>query len=108
MMISVDRDSVAAGDDVDLHLTTVDLPEDTPLAEVVAHILGSRFLASIAGGKATWVLEGGHPLAVIAQEWPEPRFLVDASLPMRQYGSSLRFRYLAQRDPDQAWLTLGG
>lgn len=108
MEINVDRGSVAAGDDVDAHLTVFDLPDDVSLAEAVARIVGSRFLASIMGGKATWVLEGGQPLAVVAQEWSEPRWLVDASLPVRAYGSSLFFRYLAQRDPAQVWRDLAG
>ncbi len=103
MMIRVDRDSVAMGDDVRPHDETIDLPGETSLADVVAHLLERRFLASIASGRATWILVGDRPLAVVAQQWDEPRFLVDGSRPIRSFGAggvSLRFRYWKQHDPD--------
>ncbi|TDE23998.1 hypothetical protein [Actinomadura sp. 6K520] len=110
MMINVDRSSVAAGDDVLPHAETVDLPPETPLADVVAHLLERRFLALIAGGRATWILVAGRPLAVVAQQWDEPRFLVDSSRPISSFGAegrvSLMFRYWKQHDPDHVFAEL--
>jgi hypothetical protein len=105
MMITVDRSSVAMGDDVLPHAQTIDVPAETSLADIVTDLLGQRFLASIAGGKATWILVADRPLAVVAQQWDEPRFLVDSSRPIGSFGVegsgvSLMFRYWMQRDPD--------
>ncbi|RBM17052.1 hypothetical protein [Streptomyces sp. PT12] len=108
MRITVDRDSVAMGDDARPHDETFDVPPETPLAEVVAGLRARHFLASIAGGMATWILESDRPLGVVAQQWDEPRFLVDASLPIASFaaeggGVSLLFRYWKQRDPDHVY-----
>jgi len=109
MMVRVDRDSVAMGDDIHPHDETIELPDGTPLADVVADLLERRFLASIAGGRATWILVADRPLAVVAQQWDEPRFLVDGSRPIRSFGAgdvSLRFRYWKQHDPDAVFAEL--
>ncbi|WP_021595125.1 hypothetical protein [Actinomadura welshii] len=108
MMIDVDRTSVAMGDDALPHAGTIDLPGETPLAEVVAYLLERNFLATIASGKATWILMADRPLAVVAQQWDEPRFLVDASRPISSFaaegrGVSLWFRYWKQHDPDHVY-----
>jgi hypothetical protein len=105
MMINVDRGSVGMGDDVLPHAQTIDLPPESSLADVVAYLLERHFLASIAGGKATWILVADRPLAVVTQQWDEPRFLVDSSRPISSFGAegrgvSLMFRYWKQRDPD--------
>jgi hypothetical protein len=104
-MINVDRDSVAMGDDILPHSESIDLPSETALADVIAHLREVGFLAVIAGGKATWILEADRPLAVVAQQWEEPRYFVDRSRPISSFAShdgrvSLMFRYWKQRDPD--------
>ncbi|WP_433478411.1 hypothetical protein ACQPZP_16060 [Spirillospora sp. CA-142024] len=96
------------GDDVLPHAQTIELPPETSLARVVAHLLERHFLATIAGGKATWILVAGGPLAVVAQQWDEPRFLVDPSRPIGSFaaeggGVSLMFRYWKQNDPDRVF-----
>jgi hypothetical protein len=109
MIINVDRSSVAMGDDVDPHAERVDLPESSTIAEAVAYLRQRKFLAQIAGGRATWVLEvNGRPAAVIAQQWPEPKFVMDPSDTLGSLGSevSLMFRYRAQIDPDDLYDTL--
>lgn len=93
---------MAAGDDADPHV--VEVPAGQPLGEVVAGLLERRYLATVAGGQATWVLVGGgRALAVVAQQWAEPRYLVDPATPV---GGSLLFRYLQQRDPEQVYAGL--
>ncbi len=105
----MDRGSVAVGDDSRPHAETIDLPPETTLADVVAHLLERHFLAVIAGGKATWILvTDRQPLAVVAQQWARPRFLVDPSLPIRTWagegrGVPLMFRYWKQHDPDHVF-----
>ncbi|MEU8796549.1 hypothetical protein [Spirillospora sp. NPDC048819] len=104
----MDRGSVAMGDDALPHAETIDLPPETSLADVVSYLLDRHFLASIASGRATWILVADRPLAVVAQQWDEPRFLVDASRPISSFGAdgngvSLMFRYWKQRDPDHVF-----
>jgi hypothetical protein len=108
MMIRVDRDSVAMGDDALPHAETIELPPETSLADVVAHLRERNFLAMIAGGEATWILMADRPLAVVAQQWDEPRFLVASSRPIGSLGTdgagvSLMFRYWKQHDPDRVF-----
>jgi hypothetical protein len=109
MIIHVDRSSVAMGDDVDPHAATVDLPESSTIAEAVAYLRQRRYLAQIAGGRATWVLEvNRRPAAVIAQQWAEPKFVIDPTDTLGSFGSevTLMFRYRAQIDPDDLYDTL--
>jgi hypothetical protein len=108
MMVSVDRSSVAMGDDALPHAQTIDVQAGTPLADVITYLLETHFLALIAGGEATWILVADRPLAVVAQQWDEPRFLVDSSRPISSFsaggrGVSLMFRYWRQHDPDQVF-----
>ncbi|GAA2304876.1 hypothetical protein GCM10009853_072400 [Glycomyces scopariae] len=109
MNINVDRSSVATGDDAYPHAKTVDLPESSTIAEAVAYLRGRKYLAQIAGGKATWVLEvNGSPAAVIAQQRAEPKFITDPTDRLGSFGTdvSLVFKYRAQIDPDDLYDTL--
>jgi hypothetical protein len=100
--------SVAAGDDAVPHVLTIDVPPDRLLADVVIDLVEQRYLASIVGGRATWILvTGDRPLAVLAQQWPEPRYLIDPAKPISSFGTaegvSLLFRYWLQHDPDSVF-----
>jgi hypothetical protein len=110
VIVEVDRGSVAAGDDVLPHAQRIEVPPATSLGDVVAGLLERRFLATIAGGRATWILVADRPLAVVAQQWDAPRFLVDASRPISSFGDggrvSLMFRYWKQHDPDRVFAEL--
>lgn len=108
MNVKVDRSSVAAGDDAVPHDEVVDVAPDTPLSKVVSGLLARHFLATIAGGQATWILETDRPLAVVAQQWEQPRYLVDPALPISTLdvdgqGIVLMFRYWLQNDPDHVF-----
>jgi hypothetical protein len=49
------RDSVCAGDDCDApHERAFSIPGASTLGQAAAQLLGSSYLASISGGKATW------------------------------------------------------
>lgn len=71
-------------------------------------MFGTGYLAAIAGGRATWILETGaqtaRPLAVLAQQWWHPRFLVEpdaaaATYIQRDAAPHLYLRYWCQVDP---------
>lgn len=103
MKIYVERDSVCAGDDVDApHAIVFEMFDGSTLREVLEAIRHHRYLASIQGGKATWVATGEFPLAVIAQQWETPHFLLDPdTLANETIGAKgLYFDYLAQIDPN--------
>lgn len=107
------RDSVCAGDDGDApHELVLHVHDGETLRAVVGRLLAARYLASINSGQATWVLQNGHrsarPLAVIAQQWPQARFLVDADAALSAYlrpedVPHLHFRYCCQIDPEQTF-----
>ena len=109
MLVTMWRDSVAMGDDADApHEWIVPVSGDTPIGEVVAAMLDSHYLASIASGQATWIVEGERPLAVVAQQWPAPRWLVAAEAPVstlvRPAGRPhIEVRYWCQIDPDRVY-----
>jgi len=108
MSLIVWRDSVCAGDDCDApHELKLTVRDDT-LHDVVNELMRKRYFASVEGGKATWILEASRPLAVVAQQWEQPRFLVDAEAVVGSYISrgqlpDLRLRYWCQADPDKVF-----
>jgi hypothetical protein len=112
MQLTIWRDSVCAGDDCDAPHEMILSVRDESLRSITNHLLGSRYLASIAGGEATWILQtddhAGLPLAVLAQQWPQLRYLVDADSPILDYVQSdanphLYLRYWCQVDPERVF-----
>ena len=112
MQLFVTRDSVCAGDDGDApHPRTYSSSASATPAQAVDTVLAARYLPSIAGGMATWVAASAVPLAVIAQQWPAPRWLPLSSRDRQRLDCSggllrLHFSYLAQQDPAQVLATL--
>jgi hypothetical protein len=106
MNIYATRGSVAAGDDGDApHGRSFNLPDGTPLQDVLKHIQAARYLPSISGGLATWSVASNRPVAVLAQQWAEPKMV--ATFPEDLQGLDwkdgtlrLHFNYHAQIDPD--------
>lgn len=103
-ILNVQRDSVCAGDDVDApHATRFELALADSIDEAVSLVVQSGYLACIAGGKATWIVEAaGKPLAVVAQQWASPKFLGDSTARLSDCLSpndtTLFFRYWCQVD----------
>ncbi len=101
------RDSVCAGDDCDApHERILHARLDESLDALLGRLLTERYVASISGGQATWVLVGRMPLAVVAQQWAQPRYLVQpsallAGLIELNKRPHLNFLYRAQADPEQ-------
>ena len=106
MKVLSTRDSVAMGDDIDApHERMFVFPDEMSVEAIVAAIAGSGYLASIAGGKATWVTISGIVLAVVAQQWADPRPVLSrpieiAELDVREGIVQMRFSYHAQKDPN--------
>jgi hypothetical protein len=106
LRIHVTRDSVAAGDDADApHERTFSFRDSPSPLAAVARIVAEGYLARIFGGKATWSVESGVLLAVVAQQWSEPRLVPwqePAWLQLDQAGGiyRLHFNYHAQIDPE--------
>lgn len=100
------RDSVAAGDDADApHEWRLAISAEATVADVVNGIASAGYLASISTGEATWIIEGARPIAVVAQQWTEPRFLVDSATPVHELVKPsgqphIEVRYWIQVSPD--------
>ncbi|OUJ73173.1 hypothetical protein [Hymenobacter crusticola] len=102
MTIHLTRDSVAASDD--LTSSRFIVPDSTTLPEVLQLVVAQSYLASIAGGKATWVAElQGKPIVVLAQQWQRPVFLSSelSALPVKKKALQLHFRYYTQQNPEE-------
>jgi hypothetical protein len=108
MKAYVTRDSVAAGDDVDApHARTLELPDVGDVRALVTAVKGGYPLPGISGGKATWVLSSGTPLAVVAQQWARHRLVCWKAMRISELDVNagvlgLHFSYLAQIPPEQA------
>ncbi len=94
------------GDDGDApHTRMFSFPDSMPVLEVIAGILATGYLAQIQGDKATWSVVSGFPIAVTAQQWPEPRSVPWQGVPPSdlkfEHGIvQIHFNYHAQVDPE--------
>ena len=106
------RESVCAGDDCDApHELKLHLSSEVPLRHFAKQIVEARYLAHIEGGSATWILNGNRPLAVFAQQWEQPLFLLPPATPIGAVIAAdsiphFRFRYFCQVDPHQVFTCL--
>jgi hypothetical protein len=106
--ITVDRDSVCAGDDFESHERSFAAPLNAPVPELIQLAINACVLAEIAGGNATWIVEAGgydgKPIAVVAQQWKEPRLLVPETATAEGifdgHKPKLFFKYWSQANPD--------
>jgi hypothetical protein len=114
MRVVVDRDSVAAGDDVASHRREFEVDDGLTIGRLLATV---RPDAAIGGGRATWLVVVGpvpgtpgdagrpRPIGVYAQEWGATRFFDPEHVPLSEFAGpdgtlSLHFGYLAQVDPE--------
>jgi hypothetical protein len=108
LKVWVERESVCAGDDVWApHRKRFMLKRDISLAQALQVITARYLPTAIQGGKATWLAMGNRPLAVFAQQWKQPKLLVDGETPLatliRQEDPQLWFRYFHQEPPMTAY-----
>jgi hypothetical protein len=107
--IYINRDSVCMGDDMESHEVKMEINESTKLCELILKIIEMRYLASIGGGKATWVLKYNNELlAIIAQEWREPKYLVNKEKKIYNLigvcnKPEIYFEYILQENPDMVF-----
>lgn len=104
MIVAVDRASVHPGDDTQSHARTFECPNGATLRDIITMIAESGWLASIAGGLATWSVASNVIVAVVAQQWREPKMMlgvgmIDHLLDRRDGVLHLYFNYHAQIDP---------
>ena len=108
----ITRESVAAGDDVDApRLRTGEISDDSSIEQLIAACLKVSPLPMISGGEATWCLSSLVPLAVVAQQWEQPRPVWGVSrriesLDLRGDDLRLHFSYFAQHDPNDVLAVL--
>ena len=111
MKVYISRGSVAAGDDVDApNAKSLSVPDGTELVEIIKGIVQSGYLPSIAGGHATWSVTSNTVLAVVAQQWSEPRMFMarQEDLDYEQGTLRLYFNYHAQVDPEVVFKVFRG
>ncbi|MDR1228735.1 MAG: hypothetical protein LBK55_06920 [Azoarcus sp.] len=115
MKIYVSRGSVAAGDDINApNSESLSVPDGTGLREIVQDIAQSSYLPQIAGGQATWSVTSNIPVAIVAQQWAEPRMLntlkLDRPDELDRSDGVLRlyFNYHAQIDPETVYKVFWG
>jgi len=112
MRLVLTRDGVAAGDDCDApHLEEIRLPDDANVEDAVSWIAASRYLPKSGGGEATWSIVSKRPIAVLAQQWAEPKMLLPIPYGLERLGypnGELRVhaKYHAQQDPKMVFAAL--
>lgn len=84
------------------------LQDDATVSDVLLAMLRADFVPSIGGGRATWLLMGFKPVAVIAQQWTAPRWLVSPKLSVpvtRETSGQYDYwlHYGGDRDPDEMY-----
>lgn len=108
MKVIVDRDSVCAGDDAVSHVVSFNVDAACSIAELVRKAQHVCPLASIAGGRATWLIDvpaGGASIGVVAQQWQAPKLAIPErtsvlSLLGPGVETTIYFRYWCQSDPE--------
>lgn len=108
LVVTVDRDSVCAGDDCASHQAHFSMPDSHDVSEMLNAALQACPLAQIDGGQATWLIDiggcNGTCIGVMAQQWQEPRLTVPttmkASILFDERPPALFFRYWCQANPD--------
>jgi hypothetical protein len=112
--LTVDRDSVAAGDDCVSHAAALTIDASITVVELLTAAQRVCPLAGIIGGRATWIADAGGegvaPFAVLAEQWREPKLLVPAATTAAALIADpprvLYFRYWCQADPDTVFTAL--
>ena len=112
MKILLLRDSVSYGDDMNApNKGRIEVPELTTIVEILNKILEIKYLPEIWGGNATWSVSFTQPIAVIAQQWNEPKLICSKDYPYYKSNhyvpiDKIYFNYHSQIDPDLVFKVL--
>lgn len=100
MNVSIDRDPVSAGDDLDPHNQTITVPEGSSTLETLLTVLRTGYLPKVGGGPVAWIIEvDGEPVGAVASSDSKPELVTDADGPF--HGSRIFFRYETGADVEQ-------
>lgn len=105
--ITVTRDSVCAGDDVEEHRHELRVADNLSVEKILTAIHRSLDLPLIEGGRATWVVSSKRPLSVLAQQWATAKMVPMMEPRLEELDWSrgvlrVHVSYLDQIDPDVA------
>ena len=112
MKITLLRDSVCASDDCTApNDIQIEYEDSALIMDILEIILKNNYLPTIDGGKATWSVSITQPVAVIAQEWNEPKLLCLSQYPFYNTQGYIKiekiyFNYHGQDDPDVVYNVL--
>lgn len=111
MIVLVHRDS-AAGDDAPLP-RHFEVPDAATLGDLLLRAAKAHYLPPLPGGRATWLVEGERPLAVVTQEYRDPWPLATLATPLPEVAGRLprphlRFRFFGRRSPEDVFREFGG
>lgn len=110
--IKINRDSVAAGDDINSHLQEITIQSNWKISDIIKHIILNNYLPLISGGKATWSVAIENPIAILTQETKfKPKLIC---MPEYPYSGEtyevnieqIHFNYHAQEDPENVYKVL--
>lgn len=112
MKVYIERTSVSMGDDMDApYKKEFEIPDGTPIDWIVKNLISSGYLPLIAGGHATWSVFSNVPVAIVAQEWLDPKILPLLSMNKLDFRDSnlwIFVNYHAQINPDIVYKILWG
>lgn len=103
MKLCLQRASVDMSDDIDApHTKEFEVPDGISIERIVKNYIQSGYLPIIAGGYATWSVFSNIPIAIIAQEWLEPKmfFVPKNKLDIQNDTLRIYVNYHAQIIPD--------
>ena len=95
MKITVDRDSVCMGDDVDSHKRTVVLDDGASCGDLLRMLQGSNFFSNVSGNDVVWVLTAGdtYVLAYYTKTGRVSQLIAETSLAEVSGMGTLNFKY---------------
>ena len=112
VLIRLDRDSVAAGDDVEPHEEDREVDARRPLDRFIVELVRDHYLPQIQGGQSCWIVRTqrrGQALGVASVRYGDfdgVRFVEGRQLDVGHVGDSLFFEYAAQESPDAVFARL--
>ncbi len=114
IQLTIDRDSVCAGDDCQSHMAKLSVLPEANLFDVINQAQIACGLAVIDGGNATWLVDtqgyGKGCIGVVAQEWKEPKIVLEPNMSAQQIwpnrNGSIYFRYWCQSDPEAVFTAI--